>query len=44
MLALDRNGVRGRAVERFGPDRMVDAHIEVYSRLVTERHRAERTA
>ena len=44
VLALDRNGVRGRAVERFGPDRMVDAHIEVYSRLVTERHRAERTA
>ncbi len=37
VLALDRNGVRGRAVERFGPDRMVDAHIEVYSRLVTER-------
>ncbi len=44
VLALDRNGVRGRAVERFGPDRMVDAHIEVYSRLVTERHCAERTA
>ena len=44
VLALDRNGVRGRAVERFGPDRMVDAHIEVYSRLVTERHLAERTA
>ena len=44
VLALDRNGVRDRAVERFGPDRMVDAHIEVYSRLVTERHRAERTA
>ena len=43
VLALDRNGVRGRAVERFSPDRMVDAHIEVYSRLVTERHLAERT-
>ena len=44
VLALDRSGVRTRAVERFGPDRMVEAHVEVYSRLATERHRAERTA
>ena len=44
VLALDRARVRSRAVERFGPDRMVDAHVEVYSRLVTERHRAQRTA
>jgi glycosyltransferase involved in cell wall biosynthesis len=44
VLALDRSDVRSRAVERFGPDRMVDAHVEVYSRLVTERQRAERTA
>ncbi len=44
VLVLDRSGVRTRAVERFGPDRMVEAHVEVYSRLATERHRAERTA
>ena len=44
VLALDRSGVRSRAVERFGPDRMVEAHVEGYSRLVTEHHRAERTA
>jgi glycosyltransferase involved in cell wall biosynthesis len=44
VLALDRSVVRGRAVERFGPDRMVAAHVQVYSRLVMERQRAERTA
>ncbi len=44
VLALDRGRVRSRAVERFGPDRMVEAHVEAYSRLVTKRHRAERTA
>ena len=44
VLALDRNQVRTRAVVRFGPDRMVEAHVEVYSRLVAERHRGERTA
>jgi len=44
VLALDRSDVRSRAVERFGPDRMVAAHVEVYSRLVTERQRAQRTA
>ena len=44
VLALDRGIVRNRAVERFGPDRMVASHVEVYSRLVTERQRAERTA
>ena len=44
VLALDRGDVRSRAVERFGPDRMVAAHVEVYARLAAERHRAERTA
>ena len=44
VLALDRAQVRARAVERFGPDRMVDEHVEVYMRLVAARRRAERTA
>jgi glycosyltransferase involved in cell wall biosynthesis len=44
VLALDRAQVRTRAVERFGPDRMVDEHVEVYTRLVAARRRAERTA
>jgi glycosyltransferase involved in cell wall biosynthesis len=34
VLALDRSQVRARAVERFGVDRMVDAYVDVYSRLV----------
>jgi glycosyltransferase involved in cell wall biosynthesis len=33
VLALDRAQVRNRAVERFGPDRMVDEHVAVYARL-----------
>ena len=41
VLAIDRAGVRARAVDRFGPDRMVDAHIEVYTRLVDQARRAE---
>ena len=44
VLALDRSRVRSRAVERFGPDRMVGAHVEAYSRLATEGHGAELTA
>ena len=44
VLSLDRSRVRSRAVERFGPDRMVEAYVEAYSGLVTERHHAERTA
>ena len=44
VLALDRARVRARAVKRFGPNRMVDAHVEVYTRLVAERRRVERTA
>ncbi|MEX2047664.1 MAG: glycosyltransferase family 4 protein [Chloroflexota bacterium] len=33
VLALDRARIRSRAVERFGPDRMVDEHVAVYARL-----------
>lgn len=41
VVALDRDRVRARAVERFGPDRMVEQHLEVYARLV-ERAAARR--
>lgn len=34
VLALDRAGVRRRAIERFGIDRMVDEYIVIYERLV----------
>lgn len=45
VLALDRKHVRARAVERFGVDRMVDAYIDVYARLVAaHRGRKSRTA
>jgi LmbE family N-acetylglucosaminyl deacetylase/glycosyltransferase involved in cell wall biosynthesis len=37
VLALDRGGVRSRAAERFGPDRLVAAHVRVYSRLMARR-------
>ncbi len=37
VLALDRDRIRTRAVERFGPDRMVDAHVEIYARLAGAR-------
>ena len=43
VMALDRVQVRARALERFGPDRMVDAYLDVYSQLVDAR-RAWRTA
>ena len=33
VAALDRLRVRARAVERFGPDRMVDEYVAVYSAL-----------
>ena len=33
VLALDRACVRERAIERFGPARMVEAHLEVYARV-----------
>ena len=44
VLALDRGAVRRRAVERFGPDRMVEAHLEAYARLVTRGPGAGSTA
>jgi len=44
VMALDRSRVRSRAVECFGSERMVAAHVKAYSRLVTERRGAERTA
>ena len=44
VLGLDRPQVRARAVERFGPDRMVNAYVDVYSELITARRRAERKA
>ena len=44
VLALDRAQVRARAVDRFSTGRMVDAYVNVYSQLVTERRRTERTA
>ena len=37
VMALDRAQVRSRAVARFSPDRMVDAYVGVYSRLVAAR-------
>jgi glycosyltransferase involved in cell wall biosynthesis len=39
VLALDRKRVRARAVERFGCRRMVEEHVDVYRRLVAQRHR-----
>lgn len=33
---LDRHAVRRRALERFGVDRMIEAHIAVYAQLATE--------
>jgi glycosyltransferase involved in cell wall biosynthesis len=44
VLALDRERVRAQAMERFGPDQMVDGYVAVYTQLVTARRRAERTA
>jgi glycosyltransferase involved in cell wall biosynthesis len=43
VLALDRGLVRARALERFGPEGMVEAHVEVYSRLARERAGGART-
>ena len=44
VLALDRAQVRTRAVERFNLDCMVDAHVDLYSKLITAHPRRERTA
>jgi glycosyltransferase involved in cell wall biosynthesis len=35
---LDRRAVRQDAVARFGRDRMVDAYLEVYERVVSAGH------
>ena len=40
VLALDRGQVRARALERFRPERMVDAHVDAYRRIVAA-HRAQ---
>ena len=40
VLALDRGRVRARALERFRPERMVDAHIDAYRRIVAA-HRTQ---
>jgi len=37
VLALDRERVRARALERFSATRMVEGHLAVYRRLVAER-------
>ena len=34
VLALDRGRVRARALERFRPERMVNAHVDAYRRIV----------
>ncbi|MDP6579446.1 MAG: glycosyltransferase family 4 protein [Vicinamibacterales bacterium] len=44
VLALDRRKVRARAMDRFGLDRMVDAHVAVYTELAARARHAERTA
>ena len=36
VLALDRSAVRRRVVQRFGPERLVDAHLDLYRRLHVE--------
>lgn len=39
---LDRGRIRAAAVERFGLDRMVDAYVEVYRRVLEDAGAAER--
>ena len=43
VAALDRTGVRARAVERFHPNRMVEAYAEIYARLAGIGRRGERS-
>jgi glycosyltransferase involved in cell wall biosynthesis len=43
VLALDRRRVRARALERFAPDRMVDAYVNAYSHLVAARRDTRQT-
>ena len=40
VAALDRAGVRARAVERFGPDRMVDGYLAAYSAVAARGRRS----
>ena len=44
VLTLSRTRIRARALERFGPDRMVDEHVALYWHVVAARRRAERSA
>ena len=43
VLTLDRAKVRAQAEARFGPNRMVDAHVAVYARLGNSTHQVART-
>lgn len=43
VLALDRRRVRARALERFRPQRMVDAHVDAYRRIVARRRAGPET-
>ena len=42
--ALDRTRVRTRAVERFGPERLVSSYLDVYGRLTAGRRTGVHTA
>ena len=42
--ALDRSRVRSLAVERFGPERMVKAYLDVYTRVAAGRQTRVQTA
>jgi len=42
VLGLDRRRVRARAVERFGPDRMVEEHVRAYTGLIALARTGER--
>ena len=44
VLALDRGRVRARALDRFRPDRMVDAHVGAYRQIVAAHRRQRGTA
>ena len=44
VLALDRRRVRARALERFRPQRMVDAHVDAYRRIVARRRTGSGTS
>ncbi len=44
VLTLDRGRVRERALERFRPDRMVDAHVGAYRQIVAAHRRPRGTA